>query len=683
MSSTRLFPAFAVPLQRVVLSALALAAMAAPAAHATQIPAFADVKAGTRPSVAVLLARDGTPLAERRIDMRVRRLEWVALASLSPALKEALLAAEDKRFFEHSGVDWRAFAGSLWHNLWYDRKRGASTLSMQLAGLLDPELALGRDGAPRRSIGQKWDQAFAAQSLETRWTKEQILEAYLNLAPFRGDLQGVHAAARALFGKAPADLGRPEALILAVLLRGPNARAETVGHRACMLAERINAPSACAPAQRLADATLDRQQNAPRWDLAPHAARALLQHAGERLVSTLDADAQRLTLAAVRRLGGEAAAVVVDNASGDVLAYVGAPDAAQPDQAVLLRSSGTLLLPFAYGLALERRQLTAASLLEDSLGNHAPTVPDDRLWVSVRRALGDSLTEPSHVVLRMVGDQLPERLRQADVDLARGSGDVGLVQLAGLYRSLVGGGLWLAPRLVAGSERSPRRLLRAEAAFIVGDLLAEPDVDGVPQPFAFRQYVPDGRETLTAGFSDRFSVALWSAGTRAAPAQASAAWHDILRGLHRSQPAVRPGPPAGLVSAVVAFEPPVESARREWFIRGTEVERVALPRSLPRIAHPADGSLVDAMALVDDSGFRVNFESVRAPAGAWWRLDGERFGNGNGNGNGGGRAGWRPVAGRHVLELMAPDGQILDAVTFAVRAPLDGESKPADQQPEH
>lgn len=216
MSSPATASLLASRLRRIAVFALVFVVEAA---RATQpIPAFADVKAAARPSVAVLLARDGTPLAERRIDPHVRRLEWVALNSFSPALREALLAAEDKRFFEHSGVDWRAFVGALWHNLWYDRKRGASTLSMQLAGLLDPELALGRGGMPRRSLGQKWDQALAAQALEARWTKEQILEAYLNLAPFRGDLQGVHAAARALFGKSPAELGRAEALILAVLL---------------------------------------------------------------------------------------------------------------------------------------------------------------------------------------------------------------------------------------------------------------------------------------------------------------------------------------------------------------------------------------------------------------------------------------------------------------------------------
>jgi penicillin-binding protein 1C len=666
MHPSRHFPALDLLIRHLVLPALLL--VAASLAQAVQpIPGFAEVRAGARPSVAVLLARDGTPLAERRLDMGVRRLEWVSLNSLSPALKEALLAAEDKRFFEHSGVDWRAFAGSLWHNLWYDRKRGASTLSMQLAGLLDPELALGRNGAPRRSFGQKWDQALAAQALEARWTKEQILEAYLNLAPFRGDLQGVHAASRAFFGKGPGELGRPEALVLAVLLRGPNARAEVVSHRACVLAERINAPGACALAQRLINASLDRQNTGPRWDLAPHAARLLLQHPGERLISTLDPEAQRVLLGALRRTGlGEAAGVVVDNATGDILAYVGGVEAAQPDVIAVPRNVGNLLQPFAYGLALERRLLTAASLIEEPLSNHAPTLPDERMWVSVRQALAGGMADPAQTVGRVLGESLAERLRQVEVELSRGNTlELGLVQLAGLYRSLPAGGQWVAPRLLPASERQPRRMLRPEAAFIVSEILVDTELEGGTLPVVYRQYAADGRDALGAGYSDRFTVVLWTSG-RGIPALASQAWQDVLRGLHRQQAAHRLVPPPGVVSALVVFEPPIESPRREWFIRGTEMERVGLPRSLPRITYPADGLLVDAMALADDPSFRVSFDATHAPAGAWWRLNGEKL-----NGSNGLRLAWRPVAGRHVLELVSAEGQILDSVIFAVRAPLD------------
>lgn len=643
--------------------------LAGPAWAVHPIPAFAEVRAGARPSVAVLLARDGTPISERRLDMTVRRLEWVGLNSLSPALKEALLAAEDKRFFEHSGVDWRAFAGSLWHNLWYERKRGASTLSMQLAGLLDPELALGRSGMPRRSIGQKWDQAFAAQALEARWTKEQILEAYLNLAPFRGDLQGVHAVSRALFNKTPAELGRPEALILAVLLRGPNARPEVVGRRACVLAERVGAPAACAQVQRLAQSSLDRPATL-RWDMAPHAARLLLTHPGERLVTTLDGEIQRSLLAALRKpgVGEQAAGVVVDNLSGDILAYVGALDGAHSDQAQAPRPVGSLIQPFVYGLAIERRLVTAASFLEEPLANHAPTTPDERMWVSVRRALAESMSDPAANLMRLLGEGLVERLRLAEVEGGRGGvPDLGLMQLAGLYRSLASGGQWLLPRwLPASGERPARRLLRPEAAFIVSDVLVESDEDGSGLPFVYRQFSPDARDSVSVGFSERYTLALWISGSRSSALVAGQVWHEVMRGLHRVAPPLRPVPPPGVVSSLVVFEPPLENARREWFVRGTETDRVSPPRSLARISHPLNGVLVDAMAIVDDPGFRVMLDAVHAPPGAWWRLNGERLAGSNGL-----RTAWRPVAGRHVLELVSLEGTVLDSVIFAVRAPLE------------
>jgi hypothetical protein len=183
----------------------------------------------------------------------------------------------------------------------------------------------------------------------------------------------------------------------------------------------------------------------------------------------------------------------------------------------LLRSAGNLLLPFAYGVAIERRQITAATPLEDSLGNHAPTHPDDRLWVSARSALAEGLAEPGQVVTRLAGDTLAERLRLADIELPRsGPPDLNLLQLAGLYRALASGGQWLAPHLTLAPERPQRRLLRAEAGFIVGDILALRDADGAAQPFVLRQYVPDGRETVLAAFSERYTLALWAAGPRPA-----------------------------------------------------------------------------------------------------------------------------------------------------------------------
>ena len=188
---------------------------------------FNTVKRDFKPSDTLILARDGEVIQRLRTDNTVRRGQWVALADVSPALRTALVMSEDKRFYEHSGVDWRAVSSAAWANLWNTKTRGASTISMQLAGLLDDDLRAGSGG---RSVGQKIGTTLSTQVLEARWRKDQILEVYLNLVPFRGELVGIDALSRTLFGKAAH--GR-EAAVAAALVRAPNAKASQVSSRAC------------------------------------------------------------------------------------------------------------------------------------------------------------------------------------------------------------------------------------------------------------------------------------------------------------------------------------------------------------------------------------------------------------------------------------------------------------------
>ena len=200
-------------------------------AHSTWATAtFNQVKANFQPSDAQILSREGELLHRLRVDASVRRGQWVALADVSPALRTALVLSEDKRFYEHSGVDWRAVSSAAWANLWNNKTRGASTITMQLAGLLDEDLKRGSGG---RSLTQKLGQTVSAQWLEGGWRKDQILEAYLNLVPFRGELIGIDALSRTLFGKAPHGLDNREAAIAAALVRAPNAKPAQVTQRAC------------------------------------------------------------------------------------------------------------------------------------------------------------------------------------------------------------------------------------------------------------------------------------------------------------------------------------------------------------------------------------------------------------------------------------------------------------------
>src|SRR5208337_3810405 len=195
-----------------VIAALVLALSGTP------MPPFAAVRAHWRPSEALLLDRNGDPIHELRMDLHGRRFAWTPLDQISPALTSAIVAAEDHRFWSHRGVDLIALTTSAARAVVGKRGRGASTITMQLASILDP--TLGRTSA-HKGVLQKFRQIFAAIALERRWSKPEILEAYLNLVTYRGELQGIGAVSRVIFGKAPHGIDSAEAAVLAALIRAP------------------------------------------------------------------------------------------------------------------------------------------------------------------------------------------------------------------------------------------------------------------------------------------------------------------------------------------------------------------------------------------------------------------------------------------------------------------------------
>ena len=207
-------------LSRKSLAALLIAAAWAHTAGA--VVSFEEVKRDFRSSDTAVLDRNGELLQRVRTDPTVRRGQWTALADVSPALRTAMVLSEDKRFYEHSGIDWRAVSAAAWGNLWNTRTRGASTITMQLSGLLDDDLRRNSGG---RSFTQKIGQTVAAAQLERNWRKDQILEAYLNTVPFRGEIVGIDALSRTLFGKAPSGLDAREASVAAKNFAASRAKA--------------------------------------------------------------------------------------------------------------------------------------------------------------------------------------------------------------------------------------------------------------------------------------------------------------------------------------------------------------------------------------------------------------------------------------------------------------------------
>ncbi|MEC5399015.1 transglycosylase domain-containing protein [Uliginosibacterium sp. H1] len=529
---------------------------------ADSLPPFELVRTTHLPSVALLRDRQGELLTLRQFAGQSQRLDWITLRELAPAMREALLVAEDRRFFEHAGVDWRAIVGAAWHNLWHRNARGASTLTMQLAGLLDPALRLPANA--RRSYSQKWDQSVAARQLEQRWSKPQILEAYVNLAPFRGRIEGLAAASELIFDLPAHALTRKEAVILAALLRGPNAAPEVVARRACRLAESLGSGDLCEPILRLCRERLRPLPAAARSTLA----QAVLTQPGQRLRTTLDAELQGELQEAVARIGQSAAAVVLDTASGEVRAW----SSTTPEGYAQRYSLGDAAWPYLAAEALAQRRLTAASLLDD-LADGGP--PQASLRTALAQGRSSVLLQVWHELGPASASHRLEALGFELMSLSDGGEQplqAGLLQLAAAWRALHDGRHYLPPRWQQGEvPPAPRTVLDSDASFIVADMLQPLSRPGWPLVWRMGPARP-GEPALLLAANARYVVALAvapSGGMRPAP---EAGVLDMLAATEgEGGEGGRPrAVPAGVVGRLVYFEPPVETPRREWFLRGTE-----------------------------------------------------------------------------------------------------------------
>ena len=693
--------------------------------EANALPTYDEVRQSYVKSDSLLLDRNGEALYELRTDKFRRRLDWTSLKNISPALRAAVVKAEDKRFYEHPGFDYKSMGAAIIQGLTSESLRGASTITMQLASLLSGENQPKRE---RKSIWQKGRQVIDAWEVEKSWSKEEILEAYLNLVTFRGELQGIAAASRGLFGKDPHGLDQSESLVLASLIRSPNASSSElirrVSHLSKVMDWRIDDEEIHSKVRQL---FLGPNLPRPRVDLAPHVARHLLKGGshGSAVISSLDSQIQRFTLDRLihhllplkTQNAKDGAVLVVENRTGNVLAYVsysGDPLSARfVDGVQAKRQAGSTLKPFLYGLAFDLRILTPASLLDDSpldiavlSGIYQPRNYDSRFkgFVTSRIALASSLNVPAVKTLSLVGvEAFLNKMRQLGIkglnesgdfygpSLALGSADVSLWELTNAYRTLANGGTWSELRLTPEENRSSekKQVFSKEASFLISDILSDREARsvtfGLENSLSTRFWTAvktgtskDMRDNWCIGYSRKYTVGVWIGNFSGEPmwnvsgvTGAAPIWVEVMSFLHRGDPNIKKEALPNLVRKEIEFPQGIALSREEWFIRGTEPisKDQRIGQFNPRIIYPPSGTVI---ALDPDIPFdlqKVFFISQTGENDLRWVLNGlpmEAAGK---------TIAWTPEAGKYSLAIADEDEKILDYVYFEVRGPVsfDGE----------
>jgi len=558
------------------------------------------------------------------------------VADVDPRFFDVLFAYEDKRFRAHHGVDPLALGRATFQLISSGHIRsGASTLTMQVARLLE-----GRHG---RDLSGKLRQMVRAVEIEHALTKDQILSLYLELAPYGGNIEGIRAASLAYFGKEPRHLSLAEAALLVALpqspeLRRPDRFAEAARAARDRVLDRYAATGAV-PADEIALAKTEPVPlvRRPMPMLAPHAADEALDAmpAEHELRLTIDSELQnnleelareRLrTLAASLGPDISLALLVVDNATGEVLAHVGSPSyfdqrrAGQVDMTQALRSPGSTLKPFIYGLGFEDGFIHPETLIEDRPASYGAYAPKDfdfsfQGTVTVREALQFSLNVPAVAVLDRVGpSRLAARLAQAGASLTLPDGDapglaiglggvgVKLSDLVMLYAGIARLGSVLPLDERWGSAQQARRLMEPVAAWYVSNVLSgtPPPENGVGGRIAFKTGTSYGyRDAWSIGFDGKHTIGIWVGRSDGAPVPGlvgrDAAAPILFDAFARvgGPVASLPRPPAAAIVASNAKLPPPLRQFQPGRLAG-ETARPAL-----HIIFPPDGARLDLSTTV-------------------------------------------------------------------------------------
>ena len=635
------------------------------------VPWLAPLPEGLRqelPESRIAFDRNGKVLCRLLYDKRFRH-ERVALGAVPPALIDATLAAEDKRFFQHAGIDFLALCRSLRDNVRRFRTvSGASTISQQLVKISSPPT--------RRSLWTKLREMMIARQLEMRFSKEQILEMYLNRLDYGGMNRGCSSAAQCYFQKPVSELSVAESALLAGLPQAPS-RLNPLRHpdaakqRQCTIISRLTKmqPDRASELERTALEPL-RFRPLRERSIAQHAVSLALRTCGDetRVRITVDYDLQNeveVTLrnevaALASRNVHNAAAVVIDNATGEILALAGSSDFNSPlggqiNGALRPRSAGSTLKAFTYLLAFEKGASPGDIIADvstrypDSGGFFTPE-NYDRVFhgpMSLREALANSENAAAVRLLQKIGGagKLLDTLHQLrftnlekgvdhyGLGLTIGNAEVRLLDVVNGYACIARMGEYRPWKIVAQPDGNPERVFSADICYLLADVLsdnaARSPAFGSESPLRFTFRVgcktgtsSDFRDNWCIAFTPCFTVGVWMGNQNGSPMQgvsgvtgAATAVHLIMTKLALRGEMTWYARPPGVVAAAVdrrtghiVFQGQVDPqwVREEIFRRD----------AMPACAQPQDYDEAGRAILADEEfaeWFRSPFN--RFPAG--------------------------------------------------------------------
>lgn len=477
---------------------------------------------------------------------------YTELNEISPNLKKAIMNKEDKYFYYHPGINIFAVFRSLVNNIFYHKRTsGASTITMQVARMLAPK---------KRNYWSKLIEMFRALQLEWTFSKDEILQLYLNKVPYGGNIEGVKSASLFYFQKNPDFLSIAEITTLAIIPNRPNSL--KIGKDNIYLVEARNkwlkrfekekVFTHAEVSDALSEPLTAKRNKSPRY--APHFCRRMIKMFPKMpLIKTnldikIQSEVEEITMNYMRRMQQRsirnASVFIIDNKTGNVICYLGSADfnnsidGGQVDGVKAIRQPGSTLKPLIYGLAIDKGWITPKTVMTDVSVNFEGYRPEnfDRKfngYVTAEQALSNSLNIPAVKLLaRLTPDTLTKHLiemdfkqvkkdeKQLGLSMALGGCGVRLEELTNMYAAFAREGRWQAIRWLRSKEpvhQSP--ILSSAAAFIITDILVQKERPDMPSAYENTYHLPKiawktgtsygRRDAWSIGYNMRYTVGVW------------------------------------------------------------------------------------------------------------------------------------------------------------------------------